>query len=82
MRWTSRIKRHGGLQNLMQKRLSQLARLARVLQISRDDTLRGIAGWLGHHPLRLLSPGELAYLQRFEDADSPALRKLIADARI
>lgn len=66
MRWTIRLKRHGGLQALLEKRLAQIDRIRRLQQVSLDEFLKNCLTWLYHHPLRVLNPLSVEILDDIE----------------
>lgn len=53
-RWTCRLKRHGGLFNLLAKRNDQIERLERLAKTSVDPMIQACFDFLGGHPLRVL----------------------------
>ena len=61
MMWTSRLRRHGGLQNIQATRARQEALLNRARARcpreckARETKLRELAGWMIDHPLRTLN---------------------------
>jgi hypothetical protein len=63
MRWTLRLKRHGGLRALEAKRVAQFARLARLSMVPHkgrlakeaQENIKACFDWLNVHPLRVMS---------------------------
>jgi hypothetical protein len=53
-RWTGRMKRHGGLYNLLAKRNDQIERLERLAMTSVDPMIKACFDFLRGHPLRVL----------------------------
>jgi len=71
MRWTTRLKRWGGLQAIEARRIEQVTRIAESITTVPEHKRKALAdahGWLLEHPLRLLSKQDEGYFWP-EDGD-------------
>lgn len=63
MRWTLRLKRHGGMTGLMHKRADHYKLLSHAGLVSRDEFIPAAVVFLNGNPLRVLSTEAVAYFQ-------------------
>ena len=79
MRWTIRLKRHGGAQALLAKRTAQIHRIRRLQAVVVDEFLGHCLLWLQHNPLRVLSSLSVEVLDDIEKAAFPTEAPKVPD---
>jgi hypothetical protein len=77
MRWTLRLKRHGGAQALLEKRTAQIRRIRQLQAVVVDEFLGHCLLWLEHNPLRVLSSLSVEVLDDIKKAAFPKATKTI-----
>ena len=74
--WTCRAKRHGGMANVIAKRVEQFRLLAIAMAGPHKEIAEGCIRWLEHNPVRLLGPDAQDFFGWREAPPDPTAEKI------